>query len=207
MKYIKLFETHNEYETYINGQDAILPNVSYCEDQNDVHYNPILPPETRVIAKVNIIDTSKQVFIIGSPPTSYCWAEKIEIDDDTVIDSPTTRQTHIFSTTGEHTIYYTPKEDFIGYEAFGFYTQDYDYLECSVIVPSNINTFSPYALTNCNISTLTCYATTPPTLDAQYNPLPDPSKNFTIYVPAESVETYKAASGWSNYASKIQAIP
>ena len=39
-KYLKLFETHSEYQTYINGQDAILPNVSYCEDNNDVHYNP-----------------------------------------------------------------------------------------------------------------------------------------------------------------------
>ena len=39
-KYIKLFETHSEYNTYINGNDKILPNVSYCEDNNDVHYNP-----------------------------------------------------------------------------------------------------------------------------------------------------------------------
>lgn len=36
-KYIKLFETHTEYQTYINGQDKVLPNVSYCEDNNDVH--------------------------------------------------------------------------------------------------------------------------------------------------------------------------
>jgi hypothetical protein len=28
-----------------------------------------------------------------------------------------------------------------------------------------------------------------------------------ICVPAESVEAYKAASGWSGYASRIQAIP
>lgn len=28
-----------------------------------------------------------------------------------------------------------------------------------------------------------------------------------IFVPAESVDTYKAASGWSTYSSKIQAIP
>ena len=27
-----------------------------------------------------------------------------------------------------------------------------------------------------------------------------------IYVPAESVDTYKAESGWSNVASRIQAI-
>ncbi len=38
-KYIKLFNTHSEYETYINGNDKILPNVSYCEDNDDVHYN------------------------------------------------------------------------------------------------------------------------------------------------------------------------
>lgn len=43
MEYIKLFETHNEYETYINGQDVLLPNVSYCEDNDEVHYNPIDP--------------------------------------------------------------------------------------------------------------------------------------------------------------------
>ena len=42
-KYIKLFDTHTEYQTYINGQDKILPNVSYCEDNNDVHYNPYVP--------------------------------------------------------------------------------------------------------------------------------------------------------------------
>ena len=41
--YLKLFEEHVDYETYIEGQDAILPNVSYCEDNNCVHYNPIMP--------------------------------------------------------------------------------------------------------------------------------------------------------------------
>lgn len=43
-KYLKLFETHAEYETYIEGQDVILPNVSYCEDNNCVHYNPYVDP-------------------------------------------------------------------------------------------------------------------------------------------------------------------
>ena len=31
--------------------------------------------------------------------------------------------------------------------------------------------------------------------------------NATIYVPANLVDDYKAASGWSDYASKITAIP
>ena len=34
------------------------------------------------------------------------------------------------------------------------------------------------------------------------------SKSYvTIYVPAESIDTYKEASGWSRYADKIQPMP
>jgi len=33
------------------------------------------------------------------------------------------------------------------------------------------------------------------------------TNNCPIYVPSESVEAYKSASGWSNYASRIQPIP
>jgi hypothetical protein len=40
MKYLKKFSTHSEYETYINGSGAILPNVSICTTEGDVHYNP-----------------------------------------------------------------------------------------------------------------------------------------------------------------------
>lgn len=43
--YLKQFSTHQEYEQYINGSDAILPNVSICKDTpNEVHYNPSTPP-------------------------------------------------------------------------------------------------------------------------------------------------------------------
>ena len=40
MKYLKLFNQHSSYETYINGSDKVLPNVSYCENENEIHYNP-----------------------------------------------------------------------------------------------------------------------------------------------------------------------
>ena len=39
--YLKLFETHAEYQTYEQSGDMLKPNVSYCEDNNCVHYNPI----------------------------------------------------------------------------------------------------------------------------------------------------------------------
>ena len=43
--YLKLFTTHSEYQTYISGDDVLKPNVSYCEDNNQVHYNPLVPPQ------------------------------------------------------------------------------------------------------------------------------------------------------------------
>ena len=50
--------------------------------------------------------------------------------------------------------------------------------------------------------TMTIKATTPPSWDGALNNVED----ITIYVPAESVDDYKSASGWSNYASYIYAI-
>ena len=40
MKFIKKFDTHPEYQTYIDGSDNILPNVSYCKNNKEVHFNP-----------------------------------------------------------------------------------------------------------------------------------------------------------------------
>lgn len=39
-KYIKKFDTHSDYEDFIETEDFIRPNVSYCVDNKDVHYNP-----------------------------------------------------------------------------------------------------------------------------------------------------------------------
>ena len=50
-KYLKLFETHVDYAAYIGGSNKVLPNVSYCENENEVHYNPtptIIPPVGKV---------------------------------------------------------------------------------------------------------------------------------------------------------------
>ena len=39
MKYVKIFPTHSQYEEYINHSDAILPNVSLCNLENEIHFN------------------------------------------------------------------------------------------------------------------------------------------------------------------------
>lgn len=40
MKYLKKFDTHSDYEAFTGGTDFILPNISVCVNENEVHYNP-----------------------------------------------------------------------------------------------------------------------------------------------------------------------
>jgi hypothetical protein len=49
---------------------------------------------------------------------------------------------------------------------------------------------------------VTCLPVTPPTIGSNaFNS----TSNYPIYVPADSVSAYQSA--WSDYASRIQAIP
>ena len=42
MKFLRKFNEHTSYEAELNrlGVDIGLPNVSYCKDVDDVHFNP-----------------------------------------------------------------------------------------------------------------------------------------------------------------------
>lgn len=77
----------------------------------------------------------------------------------------------------------------------------------NVKIPSSFTTFTgQFHFAGCNkLVNCTIEAITPPIMDNGYsfNNL----QKLVIYVPSESVDAYKAASGWSEYASKIQAIP
>lgn len=74
-----------------------------------------------------------------------------------------------------------------------------------ITIPSSVTTISNSALKDCRgLLSITVEATTPPTLGT--NALSN-TNNCPIYVPAASVATYQAASGWSDYASRIFAMP
>ena len=73
-------------------------------------------------------------------------------------------------------------------------------------IPQGVTTIDIKAFQNCSsLTSVTIQATTPPTL-ANANAFTN-TNNCPIYVPAESVDAYKGATGWSSYASRIQAIP
>lgn len=72
-------------------------------------------------------------------------------------------------------------------------------------IPGGVTSIGSYAFRNCTgLTSITISATTPPTL-ANANAFTN-TNDCPIYVPSGSVETYKEASGWSDYASRIQAI-
>ena len=74
----------------------------------------------------------------------------------------------------------------------------------SVAIGSGVTTIEYEAFYECrSLTSITCNAINPPTLGGDVFSY---TNNCPLYVPASSVDTYKAASGWSDYASRIQAI-
>ena len=90
----------------------------------------------------------------------------------------------------------------VGANSFGKTYSNYTNSITSLTLTENCTSYGGYSGgTTCTLLSLTIQALTPPTLE---NTLPT---TIAIYVPASAVDTYKAASGWSTYASQIEAIP
>ena len=109
IKYLKLFETHVDYNTYINSQDKVLPNVSYCKNENEVHYNPYTDP--RLITKFNVVDDSEPTKIYGGLTDSISVVDafiKIEVDGIEISLTDLDENNGYYQLSeGEHTIKYT----------------------------------------------------------------------------------------------------
>ena len=77
----------------------------------------------------------------------------------------------------------------------------------SVTIGVNVTLIKLGTFQNCSqLRTVTILRTTPPSLP-NTNAFSGTNNALVIYVPASAVDTYKSTSGWSTYASKIQAIP
>ena len=72
----------------------------------------------------------------------------------------------------------------------------------SVTIPDSVTTIGEEAFYECyNLTSVYCKATTPPSLGGHV--LANNGSGRKIYVPIESVDTYKNAINWSEYASSI----
>ena len=146
--------------------------------------------------------------------TNYASAA-VNVTDDTVLvpliegditsivipSSATAINYYAFARCDELTSVEIPSSvEFIGYRAF---------TGCialpSITIPSSVRTIGGEVFLDClELESVTVLRNTPP--DLGENVFSNTSSSLTIYVPAESVETYKEATNWSSYESKIQAI-
>lgn len=77
MKYLKLFSEHQEYENIKSG--ITLPNVSRCNNEKHVHYNP---REVIVSAIIRTSDFDKIVYGNGEGYVQYSSIESTHTFDD-----------------------------------------------------------------------------------------------------------------------------
>jgi hypothetical protein len=113
--YLKKFSTHAEYDAYINGSGAILPNVSVCTTEGDVHYNPSSPvpptPQTATLTCVYVPtgggSGSGSGSGSGGNSTQLFSSEFIESIESMTIDGneqPSIVNAYDFEDTNEHTV-------------------------------------------------------------------------------------------------------
>ena len=239
MKNIKLFTNHSTYEQYINSDWKILPNVSYCLDARDVHYNDNAGAVIRATFFANADrsqDNKRSFQLYGFMSEEGVFGadmfSKIIVDGEelSIQELDANYGTYRMLPGVEHVVEYTVLDStLIGgvvlqegtATRFGAIFNECVYLTSisipntvttigtsslsgcfaltAVTLPSGVTEIYGYAFTRCG-GDVTCLSTTPPTLYG------DPGIEGYIYVPSESLNAYKSADGWSNYASVIYPI-
>lgn len=218
--YLKKFETQAAYEAA--QPNLILPNVSLTVDDNTVHYNPSTPQQSMCVltldggSTINIVGNGEitqlmiapySETIISAQITEFCtsiggraFQECTSLTSVTIPNSVTTIDDYAFYQCTHLTSVTIPNSvTSIGNYAFN---QCVDIESCTI--GSGITSIGGHALNECYaLSNITIMATTPPEL-LDY-PL-DSTEYTTIYVPSESIEEYKTAYIWRDYADSIQEI-
>lgn len=154
MEYIKQFQTHNQYEAYAESENFIRPNVSYCVDKDELHFNSkekTVEEETRVVAYF-YIDKPGTYQIIGNNPSNDNFVTDYfaDIEIDGVLMDEITGE-YQFDTTGYHVIKYTLNDP--------TRISNYAFMECSkmtyVKMPTGITIIGEAAFANTNLHNIT----------------------------------------------------
>ena len=101
-KYLKKFTNHTDYESFINGGGVELPNVSLCNQENEMHYNPV-PQPLIMVYNVDSEEVTDQNIYADYAIDGNAVFSKIEVDGTEI---PITSRFD-FGTVGNHTVKYT----------------------------------------------------------------------------------------------------
>ena len=163
-------------------KDSIYTNGQNCPDTTTIEYttndgNTITSSKLPIIS--NIYDNGVGTMVIAGEITKIPNSAFYNCDSMTSVNIPDSVTT-------------------IGNDAFF----DCDSLT-SVNIPDSVTTIGNHAFYYCkSLTSVYSKATTPPALGGTYVFYSNGSGR-KIYVPAESVEAYKSATNWNEYASRI----
>ena len=107
MKYVKLFNNHSEYQTYINNE-PILPNLSYCKDADDCHYTNI---ETKLVLTFN--SSTIKIFGLDAGYIFNNTFNSVEVDGVNITASDLDIWNNYDTTEGTHVVKYDLKDNSI----------------------------------------------------------------------------------------------
>lgn len=118
-RYVRVFQEHSDYLNFTRTEDFILPNVSHCVTENEVHYNPFVDARLVVTYNVEYANSPTQLYgYFAEEGYEEDWVhgvdlfDKVEIDgtEVSVADLDAAEGMYQFSTVGEHTVAYTLKD-------------------------------------------------------------------------------------------------
>ena len=95
MKYLKKFDQHTQYDSYIESEDYLKPNVSYCEEHNNIHHSEkdptmeyltftALEDGTFTLTLVNTLTTEKLSYVEYSVDDRKTWIRTDNVNSQTV---------------------------------------------------------------------------------------------------------------------------
>ena len=210
MKYLKLFPQESDYQVFITGGGVELPNVSYCENENEVHYNPLIQLNNEIWY------TSSNGKIVE--PSSDSTAPFLDANGNNIPIVSNTYENGKGVIKLEKDCYKLGNYAFNGrYSLTGITIPDsvtsignnaftLCYSLTGITIPNSITSIGNSAFSYCSkLTSIIVQPETPPTLGS--SAFDEIAVNVVIYVPSGSVDAYKTATNWSTYADKIQAIP
>ena len=213
----------------MGGGGESLPNVFYTVDENKVYFNPLVytieynSTDGKIVepystSRMPFLDTDgknieilsntyengkgiiklqKECYQIGRHAFQDCKT----LSSITIPNSVTSINYFAFSGCTSLTGITTPDSlTSIGNSAF-FYCISL----AKITIPNKVTSIEIGAFKGCtSLSNITVLPETPPTLeDYVFNGI---ASNAVIYVPSDSVNAYKSATNWSDYADIIEAI-
>ena len=194
MKYLKKFNNHTEYEEA--RQNLVLPNVSYCVSENEVHYNPY-----KLFCKLTLNDSVVKIDGSGELTRAMISSYTSTLVSAEIGEACTSIGDSAFNRCGSLTSVTIPNSVVI----IGNYAFYADSELTSITIPDSVISIGVGVFNQCSgLTSVTVLATNPPILGSYAF---SSTNNCPIYVPSESVNAYKAISGWSSYRTRIQPIP